>query len=60
MKSPQTEDRAPAEAPRPASVTSQKPETPQPPARASIFDTSYAPEGAERRKAWSRFDRKTQ
>jgi hypothetical protein len=26
--------------------------------KTSIFDTSYAPEGAELRKAWSRFDRK--
>ncbi|MCE5973827.1 hypothetical protein LZA78_10075 [Sinirhodobacter sp. WL0062] len=60
MTSPETEDRAPAEAARPTTVTSQKPESPQPPVRASIFDTSYAPEGAELTKAWSRFDRKKQ
>lgn len=58
MKSPEAKDRAPAEAARPKTVTSQIPETPTPPARKSIFDTSYAPERAERRKAWSRFDRK--
>lgn len=58
MKSPETEDRVPAEAARPVTGTSQKPETPPPPVRKSIFDPSYAPEGAELRKAWSRFDRK--
>lgn len=58
MKSPETEDREPAEAARPATETSQKPDTPHPRVRGSIFDPSYAPEGAELRKAWSRFDRK--
>lgn len=47
-----------AEAASPKTLTSQIPETPTPPERKSIFDTSYAAEGAERRKAWSRFDRK--
>ncbi|PCD77131.1 hypothetical protein [Pseudothioclava arenosa] len=60
MTSPETEDRAPAEAARSTTVTSQKPESPHPPVRKSIFDPSYAPEGAELRKAWSRFDRKKQ
>lgn len=60
MKSSKTEDREPAEAARPATGTAQKPETPHPPVRKSIFDSSYAPEGAELRKAWSRFDRKKQ
>ena len=59
MKSPETGTRPPADtAPRKA-VTSQIPDTAPPPERKSIFDTSFAPEGAERRKAWSRFDRKS-
>jgi len=37
-----------------------RPESPTSEPRKSIFDTSYALEGAERRKAWSRFDRKKQ
>lgn len=60
MKSSDTEDRKPAGAARPATGTAQKAETPHPPERKSIFDTSYAPEGFELRKAWSRFDRKKQ
>ncbi|MBY6091770.1 hypothetical protein ACX9MO_15285 [Pseudooceanicola sp. 502str34] len=35
---------------RPTKVAAKEP-------RNSIFDTSYAPEGAEFRKAWSRLDR---
>jgi hypothetical protein len=60
MKSPETEDRESAEAARPVIGTSQKAETPPGQVRGSIFDASYAPEGAELRKAWSRFDRKKQ
>lgn len=58
MKTPDTKAPKAAEPPRPRTLTSQIPETPTPPERKSIFDTTYAPEGAERRKAWSRFDRK--
>ena len=60
MKSPETDEPRPMEAERPETVTSQKPDTPHPPERKSIFDTSYAPERAERRKAWSRFDSRKQ
>lgn len=58
MKRPDTKAPKAAEAPR--TLTSQIPDSPTPPERKSIFDTSYAPEGAERRKAWSRFDRKSE
>lgn len=60
MKSSDTRDRKPAEDSRPATGTLQKPETPHPLVRGSIFDPSYAPEGTELRRAWSRFDRKKQ
>ena len=58
MKTPDTKAPNTAEAARPRTVTSEIPEPPTRPERKSIFDTTYAPEGAERRKAWSRFDRK--
>lgn len=60
MKSPDTKAPKAAAAARPKILTSDIPETPTPPERKSIFDTSFAPEGAERRKAWSRFDRKSE
>lgn len=40
------------------SVPSAVPESRVTPQRNSIFDSSYAQEGAELRKAWSRFNRK--
>ncbi len=47
------------EAPDAATNNKRNSEVPPPKEpRKSIFDTSYAPEGAELRKAWSRFDRK--
>lgn len=58
MKTPDTKAPKTAETDSARIVPSHIPETPTPPKRKSIFDTSYAPEGAERRKAWSRFDRK--
>lgn len=60
MKTPDTKAPKAAEANRSRTLTSQIPETPTPPERKSIFDTAYAPEGAERRKAWSHFDRKSE
>lgn len=64
MKSPETEtetdSRKPEAAARPSTAASQLPEAPAREPRKSIFDPSYAPEGAELRKAWSRFDRKKQ
>jgi len=47
------------EAPDAATSAKRKSENPPPnEQRRSIFDASYAPEGAEWRKAWSRFDHK--
>lgn len=60
MKSPDTKAPKTAETDSPRIVTSHIPDTPTPPERKSIFDTSYAPEGAEQCKAWSRFDRKSE
>ncbi|RBP94882.1 hypothetical protein DFO80_103128 [Rhodobacter sp. 140A] len=64
MKSPETEtetdSRKPEAAARPSTAASQRPEASNREPRKSIFDPSYAPEGAELRKAWSRFDRKKQ
>ncbi|MGD9919324.1 MAG: hypothetical protein AB7U46_15010 [Paenirhodobacter sp.] len=59
MKTPESETRLPAEAAPRKAATSKIPDTAPKPERKSIFDTSFAPEGAERRKAWSRFDRKS-
>ena len=60
MKSPETEDRKPEAAVPSPTVASKTPESPRAEPRKSIFDPSYAPEGAELRRAWSRFDRKKQ
>ncbi|WP_374290951.1 hypothetical protein [Paenirhodobacter enshiensis] len=53
MKAPEPKKLTPA---RTAQAASKKPQGGE---RKSIFDISYAPEGAELRKPWSRFDRKT-
>lgn len=43
---------------KPTAKRSEIPESTVIPPSRSIFDSSYAPEGAERRKAWSRLDAK--
>lgn len=48
---------APAPVRKLAILTSDIPASPEPKARGSIFDASYAPLRIERRRAWSRFDR---
>ena len=69
MTTPKTTSK-PATLPAPSAPETKTPETeaaekhPLPPKskeqpkRHSIFDTDYAPEGAERRKQWTRFDPK--
>lgn len=56
---PEEAPETPAAAPvrKLAILTSDIPASPEPKARGSIFDASYAPLRIERRRAWSRFDR---
>lgn len=54
---PETPAAAPAPVRKLAILTSDIPASPEPKARGSIFDASYAPLRIERRRAWSRFDR---
>ncbi|WP_417245595.1 hypothetical protein [Celeribacter sp.] len=47
-----------SDAPKGAEKRAVPPKSKEAPKRQSIFDTSFAPEGAERRKQWTRFDPK--